>query len=100
MVFGIIPECRSASLRNERSASPESPLPAVESVLVEFPVAGRLFNYGTVTVRGFGGSREFVNRIPRPERVRELVQEQQSFARNLHGTSGGIATNQSSPRPF
>src|SRR5438067_10645537 len=24
MVFGIIPECRSASLRNERSASPES----------------------------------------------------------------------------
>jgi hypothetical protein len=26
MVFGIIPECRSASLRNVRSASPESPL--------------------------------------------------------------------------
>src|SRR5262245_7669677 len=25
MVFGIIPECRSASLRNTRSASPESP---------------------------------------------------------------------------
>jgi hypothetical protein len=25
MVFGIIPECRSASLRKERSASPESP---------------------------------------------------------------------------
>ena len=25
MVFGIIPECRSASLRNERSALPESP---------------------------------------------------------------------------
>jgi hypothetical protein len=24
MVFGIIPECRSASFRNERSASPES----------------------------------------------------------------------------
>jgi hypothetical protein len=26
MVFGIIPECRSASFRNKRSASPESPL--------------------------------------------------------------------------
>ena len=26
MVFGIIPECRSASLRNKRSASPESPV--------------------------------------------------------------------------
>ena len=25
MVFGIIPGCRSASIRNERSASPESP---------------------------------------------------------------------------
>jgi len=25
MVFGIIPECRSASLRIERSPSPESP---------------------------------------------------------------------------
>ncbi len=25
MVFGFIPECRSASSRNERSASPESP---------------------------------------------------------------------------
>jgi hypothetical protein len=97
MVFGIIPERRSASLRNERSASPESPLRAVESVLVEFPVAGRLFNYGTVTVRGFGGSREFVKRIPRPERVRELVKGKQSFARNLHRTSGGIAANQSAP---
>src|SRR5215469_6316853 len=26
MVFGIIPECRSASFRNKRSASPESPV--------------------------------------------------------------------------
>jgi hypothetical protein len=25
MVFGFIPECRSASFRNERSPSPESP---------------------------------------------------------------------------
>jgi hypothetical protein len=30
MVFGIIPECRSASFRNQRSASPESPLGAAE----------------------------------------------------------------------
>jgi len=28
MVFGFIPECRSASLRKQRSASPESSLPA------------------------------------------------------------------------
>ena len=29
MVFGIIPECRSASFRNRRSASPESPCAAL-----------------------------------------------------------------------
>src|SRR6266581_847161 len=41
MVFGIIPECRSASLRNERSASPESP----PSLLVRFsgPILRREF---------------------------------------------------------
>jgi len=32
----------------------------------------RLFNYGTMTARGFGGSHEFINRIFSPERVREL----------------------------
>jgi hypothetical protein len=31
MVFGIIPECRSASFRNERSASPESPQVGTET---------------------------------------------------------------------
>ena len=33
MVFGIIPECRSASVRNERSASAESPVLVVLLVL-------------------------------------------------------------------
>ena len=32
MVFGIIPECRSASLRKERSASPESPVHCVSGI--------------------------------------------------------------------
>jgi len=32
MVFGIIPECRAASLRNERSASPESPARLINPV--------------------------------------------------------------------
>ena len=64
-----------------RQRSGEFLLPTIESVLVEFPATGRLFGYGTLTVRGFGGSREFIKRIPRPERVRELIQEQQSLAR-------------------
>jgi hypothetical protein len=58
-------------------------LPTIESVLVEFSVAGRLFNYGTLTVRGFGGSQQFIKRISRPEQVRELIQEQQSLSRPL-----------------
>ncbi len=66
-----------------RQRSGEFLLPTIESVLVEFPVVGRLFNYGTLTVRGFGGSRELIKRIPRPEHVRELIQEQQSLARPL-----------------
>ena len=66
-----------------RQRSCEFLLPTIESVLVEFPVAGRLFNYGTVTVRGFGGSQEFIKRISSPKRVRELIQEQQSLARPL-----------------
>jgi hypothetical protein len=37
MVFGIIPECRSASLRNERSASPESPVSFPKIPGVQFP---------------------------------------------------------------
>ncbi len=66
-----------------RHRSSEFLLPTIESVLVEFPVAGRLFNYGTLTVPGFGGSLEFIKRIASPEHVRELIQEQQSLARPL-----------------
>ena len=64
-----------------RQRSGEFRLPTIESVLVEFPVGGRLFNYGTLTVRGFGGSQEFIKRISSPEHVRELIHEQQSLGR-------------------
>jgi hypothetical protein len=74
-----------------RQRSSEFLLPTIESVLVEFPVTGRLFNYGTLTVRGFGGSQEFIKRISRPEHVRELIQEQQSLARSLGRTSRSVA---------
>ena len=33
MVFGIIPECRSDSLRNQRSASPESAINTIRAWL-------------------------------------------------------------------
>lgn len=60
-----------------RQRSTEFPLRNVESVLIEFPIVGRLFNYGTLTVRGFGGSRDSIKRVPKPERVRELIEEYQ-----------------------
>jgi uncharacterized membrane protein YdbT with pleckstrin-like domain len=63
-----------------RRRSTEFPLRSVESVLVEFPILGRLFNYGTLTVRGFGGSRDSIKRMPKPERVREFIEEKQVAA--------------------
>ncbi len=69
-----------------RQRSSEFLVHTVESVLVELAVAGRLFNYGTVTVRGFGGSRGTMKRLPKPERVRELIQEQQSLDRGASRT--------------
>jgi len=74
-------------------------LPTIESVLVEFPVTGRLLNYGTLTVRGFGGSQEFIKRISRPEHVRDLIQEQQSLARPLARPGQGLPANPV-PDPF
>jgi uncharacterized membrane protein YdbT with pleckstrin-like domain len=43
---------RRVALKNGilRQRSTEFPLRNVESVLVEFPILGRLFNYGTLTV--------------------------------------------------
>ncbi len=63
-----------------RQRSTEFPLRNVESVLVELPIVGRLFNYGTLTVRGFGGSRDSIKRVPRPERVRELIEEHEAMS--------------------
>jgi hypothetical protein len=42
MVFGIIPECHSASLRNRRSASPESP---TRDVQLENELLAPMFGY-------------------------------------------------------
>src|SRR5580704_15255734 len=59
MVFGIIPECRSASLRNKRSASPESPV-------------------FTVTPKGIYDTRLLMTRPEEkfPERVRSILPPQ------------------------
>jgi hypothetical protein len=38
MLFGIIPECRSVSVWNERSSSPDSLVSAAEQIERRYPV--------------------------------------------------------------
>ncbi len=78
-----------------RQRSTEFPLRNVESVLVEFPILGRLLNYGTLTVRGFGGSRDSIKRVPKPERVRELIEEQRLTVPRLYSAGKGQGSGKS-----
>jgi hypothetical protein len=51
-------------------------LPRIESIAVEEPAMGRLLGYGTVIVRGTGGTPEVFPQISRPLEFREQVQRQ------------------------
>ncbi len=51
-------------------------LTKVESIGVEQGVAGRLSGFGTVIVRGTGGTHEIFDRIARPLEFRRQVQQQ------------------------
>ena len=51
-------------------------LPRIESVLVEEPAMGRVLGYGSVTVRGTGGTPEAFHQIAHPLEFREQVQRQ------------------------
>jgi uncharacterized membrane protein YdbT with pleckstrin-like domain len=51
-------------------------LSRVESVGVEESVVGRMLGYGTVVIRGTGGTPESFNKIARPLEFRTQVQQQ------------------------
>lgn len=51
-------------------------LQKVESIDVDQNLAGRMFDYGTITLRGTGGSFEPFARVSRPLEFRRQVQEQ------------------------
>jgi len=51
-------------------------LSKVESVAVEEPPMGRILGYGTVIVRGIGGTPEAFERIQHPLKFREQVESQ------------------------
>jgi uncharacterized membrane protein YdbT with pleckstrin-like domain len=51
-------------------------LSRIESVAVDEPALGRLLGYGTVIVRGTGGTPEMFEKISHPLEFREQVQRQ------------------------
>lgn len=51
-------------------------LPKVESIGVDESLFGRMLGYGTVIVRGTGGTFETFDRIAHPNELRRQVQEQ------------------------
>ena len=51
-------------------------LSRVESIAVDEPPLGRILGYGTVIVRGIGGTPEVFERIRNPLKFREQVQTQ------------------------
>jgi len=51
-------------------------LSRIESVVVEEPAMGRVLGYGTVIIRGTGGTPEVFEKIAHPLQFREQVQSQ------------------------
>ena len=59
-----------------RRHSLEILLTKLESVSVSQSIAGRIFGFGTVTVVGSGGTKEFFNSIDKPMDLRKMVNGQ------------------------
>lgn len=59
-----------------RRKSIEVLLPKVESIGVDESIVGRMLGYGSVIVRGTGGTFETFRRIARPNEFRRKVQQQ------------------------
>ena len=59
-----------------RRYSLEILLKRVESIQVAQSITGRVFNYGTVLIRGTGGSFDAVDYIPNPLEFRKMAQQQ------------------------
>ncbi|HEV2386925.1 MAG TPA: PH domain-containing protein [Candidatus Acidoferrales bacterium] len=55
-------------------------LPKVESIGVEESLLGRMLGYGTVIVRGTGGTLETFDKIAHPNELRRQIQQQTGSA--------------------
>lgn len=58
-----------------RRITDELSLSKVESVKVDQGIIGRIFNFGTVSIIGTGGSRAVMKPIVSPVEFRKIVQE-------------------------
>jgi uncharacterized membrane protein YdbT with pleckstrin-like domain len=71
----------------------EMMLSRIESIMVDQTVMGRIMNYGTITLRGVGGTPDPFPRIAHPLEFRRQVQQQLDALQ-------GPATLQAPPRPL
>jgi len=74
-----------------QSKTAEMFLNKIESVGVEQSIGGRILDYGTIVIRGTGGSLEPFHRVSAPLRFRRQIQEQigKSFEPLTSSTSKG-----------
>ncbi len=47
----------------------------IEAILVHQSILGRLFNFGSITVSGSGGTKKKFNQVSSPNRFRQIFQE-------------------------
>src|SRR5262249_16370887 len=71
-----------------RRRTAEMFLTKVESVGVDQTLGGRLFDYGSIILRGTGGSSEPFHLVARPLEFRRQVQQQISRLNELEGNAG------------
>lgn len=58
-------------------------LKRVESIQVGQSITGRLLNFGTVTIRGTGGSRDSFKYVPSPLEFRRIAQQEIAQSQQL-----------------
>lgn len=62
-----------------KRSSIETLLPKIESIEVDQGILGRILNYGTIIVKGIGGTSNPFHMIEKPLEFRKKVQEQLSL---------------------
>ena len=79
-----------------RRRTAEMFLAKVESVGVDQTLGGRLLNYGSIILRGTGGSSEPFHLVARPLEFRRQVQEQISRIHDMEAAAGPKQPNRTS----